>query len=103
MAVAYALSCLQQEHIALKDKQLEVLQELYQGNDVFTWFRRAMASQSATNSCRFGLITNLSIPVLPQSMVSISLVSLMVGQVQNCHVAAGILSDNKGVDKKFLN
>ena len=34
-AVAYALSCLQQKLIVLKDKQLEVLQELYQGNDVF--------------------------------------------------------------------
>ena len=37
-AVAYALSCLRQEHILLKDKQLEVLQELYRGNDVFAWF-----------------------------------------------------------------
>ena len=37
-AVAYALSCLQQEHIVLKDEQLEVLQELYRGNDVFVWF-----------------------------------------------------------------
>ena len=100
-AVAYALFCLQQEYIALKDKQLE---ELYRSNDIFTWFWWAMASPSATNSCRFGLITNLSIPVLPQSIVIISsLVLLMVGrQVQNRHVAVGILSDNKGVDKKLL-
>ena len=62
-----------------------------------------MASPSVTNFCRFDLITNLSTPVLPQSIVIISsLVSLMVGQVQNRHVAVGILSDNKGVDKKFL-
>ena len=38
VTVAYALSCLRQEHIVLKDKQLEVLQELYRGNDVFVWF-----------------------------------------------------------------
>ena len=37
-AVAYVLSCLRQEHIVLQDKQLEVLQELYRGNDVFAWF-----------------------------------------------------------------
>ena len=37
-AVAYALSCLRQEHIVLKNKQLEVLQELYEGNDVFAWW-----------------------------------------------------------------
>ena len=48
-----------------------------------------------------------SSPALEQSVVLIisPLVSLMVDQVsslQDCHVAAGILSGNKGVDKKFL-
>ena len=60
-AVTYTLSCMQQEHIVVKDKQLEVLQELYRGNNVFEW---AMASLSATNSCRFRLITSPSVPVL---------------------------------------
>ena len=38
LAVAYAISFPWQEHIVLKDKQLEVLRELYQGNDAFSWF-----------------------------------------------------------------
>ena len=36
--MAYAISYLWQEHIVLKDKQLEILQELYQGNDAFAMF-----------------------------------------------------------------
>ena len=50
--------------------KLEVLQELYQGNDVF---ERAMASLSATNSCRFCLTTSLSIPVLSRAPFSLFL------------------------------
>ena len=109
VAVSYALPCLQQEHIVLKDKQLGVLQELYQVNDVFAWF-----STGYGKSICYQLLPLFdhklkctSSPPLEQSVVLIisPLVSLMVDQVsslQDRHVAAGILSGNKGVDKKFL-
>ena len=109
-AVAYALSCLQQEHIVLKDKQLEVLQELYRGNDVFAWFPTGYGKSICYQLLPFLFdhkLKRTSSPPLEQSIALIisPLVSLMVDQVcslQNRHVAAGILSGNKGVDKKFL-
>ena len=108
-AVAYALSCLRQEHIVLKDKQLEVLQELYRGNDVFAWFPTGYGKSVCYQLLPFLFdhkLKRTSSPALEQSVVLIisPLVSLMVDQVsslQDRHVAAGILSGNKGVDKKF--
>ena len=108
-AVAYALSCLQQEHIILKDKQLEVLRELYRGNDVFAWFPTGYGKSVCYQFLPFLFdhkLSRTSSPALEQSAVIISpLVSLMVDQVsslQDRHVAAGILSGSKGVDKKLL-
>ena len=109
-AVAYALSCLQQEHIILKDKQLEVLQELYRGNDVFAWFPTGYGKSVCYQLLPFLFdhkLSRTSSPALEQSVVVIisPLVSLMVDQVsslQDRHVAAGILSGNKGVDQKLL-
>ena len=37
-AVDFALSCVKQEHLVLRQKQLEVLQTVYEGRDVFVWF-----------------------------------------------------------------
>ena len=37
-AVVYALSCVKQEHLALKEKQVETLKAIYEGIDVFIWF-----------------------------------------------------------------
>ena len=36
--VAFALSCVKQEYLVLRQKQLEVLQNIYEGRDVFVWF-----------------------------------------------------------------
>ena len=36
-AVAYALSCLGQQDIVLKEKQSEAIKYIYQGKDVFAW------------------------------------------------------------------
>ena len=110
VAVAYALSCLRQEHIVLKDKQLEVLQELYRGNDVFAWFPTGYGKSVCYQLLSFSFAHKLkhtSSPAFELSVVLVisPLVSLMVDQVsslQHRHVAAGILSGNKGVDKKYL-
>ena len=49
-ALAYALSCVKRSHLVLRDKQLDTLQMLYKGNDVFLW---DMESLSATKLCLF--------------------------------------------------
>ena len=36
-AVAYALSCLGQQDIVLKEKQSEAIKSIYEGKDVFAW------------------------------------------------------------------
>ena len=110
MAVAYTLSYLQQEHIVLKDKQLKVFQELYQGDDVFMWFPTGHGKSVWYQLLLFLFshkFKRTSSSALEQSVILIisPLVSLMVNKVsslQHHHVAAGILNGNKGVDKKFL-
>ena len=37
-ALAYALSCVKQEGLCLKDKQVEAVKHLFEGKDVFVWF-----------------------------------------------------------------
>ena len=36
--LAYALSCVKQEGISLKDQQVEAVKLLSEGKDVFVWF-----------------------------------------------------------------
>ena len=37
-AVLYALSCISQPNLKLKDKQKQALRHLFDGRDVFAWF-----------------------------------------------------------------
>ena len=37
-SVSFALSSINQDHVVLRQKQLEVLQSVYGGHDVFVWF-----------------------------------------------------------------
>ena len=37
-SVSFALSSINQDHVVLRQKQLEVLQSVYGGHDVFAWF-----------------------------------------------------------------
>ena len=37
-ALAYALSCMKQEGLCLKDQQVEAVTRLSEGKDVFVWF-----------------------------------------------------------------
>ena len=108
--VAYVLSCLRQEHLVLKDKQLEVLRELYRGNDVFAWFPSGYGKSVCYQLLPFLFNHKFectTFPAVEQSVVLIisTLVSLMVDQVsspQHRDVSAATLSGNKGVDKRFL-
>ena len=87
-AAAYALSCLRQEYIVLKDKQLEVMQELYRGNDVFAWFPTGYGKSVCYKLLPYLFdhkLKRTSSPALEQSVVLIisPLVSLMVDQVSS--------------------
>ena len=89
-AVAYALSCLREEHLVLKDKQVEVLQELYQGNDVFAWFPTGYGKSVCYQLLPFLFdhkLKRTSSPPLEQSVVLVisPLVSLMVDQVNSLY------------------
>ena len=109
-ALAYALSCVRQEHLSLKDKQLEALRLLYQGHDVFLWVPTGYGKSICYQLLPFLFDLKLgrtSSPPRERSVVLVisPLVSLMVDQVSSLlsrGVSAGILSGNKGVDKKFL-
>ena len=100
VAYMYALSCLQQEHIVLKDKQLEVLQELYEGNDVCVWFPTGYGKSICYQLLPFMFdykFKRVGAPALEQRVVVVisPLVSMMVDQVsslQHREVVAGILS-----------
>ena len=94
----------------LKDKQLEVLHELYRGNDVFALFPTGYGKSVCYQLLPFLFDHNLkhtSSPALEQSvdLIISPLMSLMVDQVssfQDHHVVVGILIGNKGVDNRFL-
>ncbi len=109
-AVAYTLSCVKQSHIVLKEKQLDTLQMLYEGHDVFLWVPTGYGKSICYQTLPFLFDMKLNRTSSPPSERSIvlvvsRLVSLMVDQVTSLHdrgVSAGILSGNKGVDKKFL-
>ena len=43
-ALAYALSCMKQEGLCLKDQQVEAVERLSEGKDVFVWFPTSLVS-----------------------------------------------------------
>ena len=47
-AVAFALSCVKQEHLVLRQKQVGVLQNVYEGRDVVVWFPTGYSKLSAS-------------------------------------------------------
>ena len=50
-ALAYALSCVKQEVLSLKDQQVEVVKLLSEGKDVFVWFPTGYGSPYGTSYC----------------------------------------------------
>ena len=104
-AVSYALSCFKLDK--LKPEQEDVINKLYQGQDVFacTGSPLAMANRSATSCFHFSSTQNCisrqleSMQKRSKVIVVSPLVSLMVDQVSNLKtrgISAGILSGNKG-------
>ena len=109
-AVAYALSCLGQQDIVLKEKQSEAIKYIYQGKDVFAWlptgYGKSLCYQLLPFLLDFKLGRTGAIATERSVVLVISpLVSLMVDQVcglQARGVCAAILSGNTGVSKALL-
>ena len=53
-AVAFALSCVKQEHLVLRRKPSEVLR-VYEGRDVFVWFPTGYSKLSYMFGVKFSL------------------------------------------------
>ena len=109
--VAYAVSCLEQQDIVIKEKQSEVIKSIYEGKDVFAWLPTGYGK-----SLRYQLLlflfdfqlgpTRTFATERSVALVISPLVSLMVDQVcslQAHGVCAAILnSGNTWVSKALL-
>ena len=65
MALAYALSCVKQEVLSLKDQQVEAVKLLSEGKDVSYGSLPAMESPYATSYCHSYLTSSWVGPMLP--------------------------------------
>ena len=110
-AIAYALLCLKQEGLLLKDKQSMAVKLLSDGKDVFVWFPTGYGKSICYQLLPFVFDYKLGktdAPLVERSVVLIlsPLVSLMVDQVRSLRsqgVSAAILnSSNKGLDQSLV-
>ena len=109
--VAYAVSCLGQQDIVIKEKQSEAIKSIYEGKDVFTWlptgYGKSLRYQLFLFLFDFQLGRTRAIATERSVALVISpLVSLMVDQVcslQAHGVCVAILnSGNTWVSKALL-
>ena len=110
LSLSYALTCLRLEGLEIKDKQLEAIQAIYDGKDVFLWLPTGYGKSLCYQCLPFLFDHKLSMVDLPPSEKSVCLVvsplvSLMVDQVVSLRakgVQAAILSGNKGIGVHLL-
>ncbi len=113
--LAYALSSIKQEGLALKAEQTQVLQLLSEGRDVFVWFPTGYGKSLCYQLLPFLMDYKLgrtNAPLVDRSVVLVvsPLVSLMIDQVRSLNsrglnsrgVSAAILSSNRGIDKDLV-
>ena len=109
--VAYAVSCLGQQDIVIKEKQSEAIKSIYEGKDVFAWlptgYGKSLRYQLLLFLLDFKLGRTRAIATERSvALVVSSFVSLMVDQVcslQAHGVCAAILnSGNTWVSKALL-
>jgi len=107
-ALSHSLVSIGKSNLILKDKQIEALQHLYEGKDVFLWlptgYGKSLCFQLLPFLFDFKFDRSNEGSQHSVVLVVSPLVSLMVNQVcqlQSAGVSAAILSGNKGVDKKY--
>ena len=109
-AVKHSLSCLGMGDLVLKKGQLDAMQYVYEGKDVFVWlpteYGKSITYQTLPFLFDYKLRRTKSPPPTQSVVLVVSpLVSLMVDQTRKLTesgVQAGILSGNTGVDKELL-
>ncbi|XP_064392440.1 ATP-dependent DNA helicase RecQ-like [Halichondria panicea] len=109
-ALAYALSCVKQEGLILKEQQVRALKLLSEGRDVFVWFPTGYGKSLCYQLLPFLMDYKLGRtkgPLVARSVVFVisPLVSLMIDQVRSLNtggVSAAILSSNKGIDRSLV-
>ena len=109
--VAYAVSCLEQQDIVIKEKQSEAIKSIYEGKDVFAWLPTGYGKSLRYQllffrfDCKLGR-TRAFATERSVALVISPLVSLMVDQVCSLEaygVCAAILnSGNTWVSKALL-
>lgn len=109
-SLAYALSCLKCSDLKLKEKQVEAMKALYEGNDVFLWLPTGYGKSICYQALPFLFDYKLKRTDLPSHKHSVCvvvspLISLMVDQVTRLRaigIGSAILSGTRGVDKSLL-
>ena len=110
-AVEYALEMVGEGQLVLKNKQLEAMEVLYKGQDVFLLLPTGYGKSICFECLPFlydhklGLTSPASKGQRTTVLVVSPLISLMVNQVHRLKqrgVSAAILSGNPGIDKEFL-
>ena len=110
-SLSYALSCLKCKDMKLKDKQVEAMQAVYDGDDVFLWLPTGCGKSVCYQAIPFLFDHKLGRKDLPAGRHSVCivispLISLMVDQVtrlRSVGVRCAILSGSSGVDKSLLS
>ena len=83
LSLSYGLSCLRLEGLEIKDKQLEGIQAIYNGKDVFLWLPTGYGKYLCYQCLPFLFdhkLSKVDLPPHKRSVVS-PVVSLMVDQV----------------------
>ena len=109
-ALAYSLSCLNQEGLTLKEEQIKAVELLSKGKDVFVWFPTGYGKSILYQLLPFVFDYKLGLtnaPLVERSVVLVvfPLVSLMVDQVRTLSsrgVSAAILSGNRGIERNLV-
>ena len=91
-ALAYALSCVKQEGLCLKDQQVEAVKRLSEGKDVFVWFSTGYGKSICYQLLPFPFDVNLgrtNAPLVDRSVILvISTLSLIVHEYYfPCHLS----------------
>ena len=91
-ALAYALSCVKQEGLCLKDQQVEAVKRLSEGKDVFVWFPTGYGKSICYQLLPFGFDVKLgrtNAPLVDRSVVLVifPLCLIVHGYYFPCHLS----------------
>ena len=109
-SMSYALLCLKCSNLELKNKQLEALKAIYDGDDVFLWLPTGYGKSICNQAMTFlndHKLKHMTLPSLRRSVCIIispfiSLMVDLVAQLRSLGVGCAILSGSSGVASLYL-